>query len=204
MKDKIQAVLPKNKHIFHEVIHAEIHIVDWKDVDNSKGVLVYSESQNEISSVCIFNKHEFNITIDAFEENALPISRGAQASQCECIVFPSEFSENSWILAVETKYANNEAAAFRIRDDQNYPEKMVSQIISTVEYLREKEIIAENRMVHALISFPKLVTDFNSTLFSFVKEDWSVENLIVSKRIRIKGCNAAEIISPERIKFLTH
>ncbi len=204
MKDKIFEVLPNDKHTLHVVNYPEIHIVDWKDIDNTQGIKVYNEKQEEISSVCLFNTKELSISIDAFEENAFPVSIGVQARQCECVSFPSNFDQNSWILAVETKYANNEEAAFRIReDDENYPEKMVSQIISTVEYLRGKGIIEENRLVHAIISFPNLVSDFNSTLFSLVPADYSIENLIVTKKIRIKGCNAATIISPKRIKLIS-
>lgn len=204
MKDKILETLPNDKHKFYDVNYPEIHIVDWKDIDNTQGVKVYNTKQNEINSVCLFNSKGLGVSIDAFGENALPISRGSQASQCECISFPSEFDNNSWILAIETKYANNEEAAFRIREeDVNYPEKMVSQIISTVEYLRGKGFIEADRIIHAIISFPNLVSDFNSTLFSLVPEEYSVENLIVSKKIRIKGCNAANIISPKRIKFIT-
>lgn len=107
-------------------------------------------------------------------------------------------------MAIETKYANDKEAAFRIRkDDVNYPEKMVSQIISTVKYLREKEIIENDRLVYAIISFPILVYDFNSTLFSLVPDEYSIENLIVKKRIRIMGCNAARICSTKKIEFIT-
>ncbi|HAH53991.1 MAG TPA: hypothetical protein DCM02_01560 [Flavobacterium sp.] len=201
MKDKILATLPNEKHTFQEVNYPEIHIVDWKDIDKTKGVDIFNIKQNEINSVCLYNANELTILIDTFGENALPISRGSQASQCECISFPSEFDSKSWVLTIETKYANNEAAAFRIRDDLNYPEKMVSQIISTVEYFREKNIIDKEQLVYAIISFPNLVSDFNSTLFSFVKEEWSIENLIVTKKIRIKGCNSAKIITSKRIKL---
>ena len=202
MKAKILATLPNDKHTFQEVNNGEIHIVDWKDIDNTRGVEIFNKEQNEINSVCLFNKSNVKVTIDKFGENALPISIGKQAEQCECIAFPSDTDGKIWVLAIETKYANNTKAAYKIKDDQNYPEKMVSQIISTVDYLRKKKIIGKEQRVHAIISFPKLVSDFNSTLFSFVKEEWSIENLIVTKKIRIKGCNSAEIISTKRIKLV--
>ena len=202
MKAKILATLPNDKHTFQEVNNNEIHIVDWKNIDNTKGIEIFNEEQKEINSVCLFNKNNVKITIDKFGENALPISVGQQAEQCECIAFPIDTNGKIWVLAIETKYANNSKAAFKIKDDQNYPEKMVSQIISTVDYLREKNIIGEKQHVHAIISFPKLVSDFNSTLFLSVKSEWSVENLIVTKKIRIKGCNSAEIISAKRIKLI--
>jgi disulfide oxidoreductase YuzD len=204
MKNKILSILPNDKHTLLSVSYPEIHIVDWKDIDNSRGIEVFDKKQEGINSVCLFNESELDVIVDSFEENALPMSKGKQASQCECVSFPSSCDETDWMLAIETKYANDEEAAFRIwKDDENYPEKMVSQIISTVEYFRDKKIIENDRVVHAIVSFPNLVADFNSSLFSFVKEEWSIENLLVNKRIRIKGCNAANIISAKRIKFIT-
>ena len=202
MKVKILATLPNDKHTFQEVDKDEIHIVDWKDIDNTRGIEIFDKKQVEINSVCLFNENNVKVTIDKFGDNALPTSQGTQVEQCECIAFPSDSEGKIWVLTIETKYANNAAAAFKIRKDLNYPEKMVSQIISTVDYLRDKNIIAENQRVHAIISFPKLVSDFNSTLFSFVKEEWSVENLIVNKKIRIKGCNSAKITSKKRITLV--
>ncbi len=202
MKAKILKTLPINRHSFEEVDYTEIHVVDWKNIDNTRGIEIFSVTQDKIKSVCLFNENKTKVIFDKFGENALPISKGVQSEQCECIAFPSGSNEKIWILAIETKYANNEDAAFRIKADQNYPQKMVSQIVSTVDYLRAKSIIDEEQHVHAIISFPELVSDFNSTLFSYVKEEWSIENLIVTKKIRIKGCNSAKITSEKRIKLL--
>lgn len=205
MRDKILEVLPKDKHTFHEVSYSEIHIVDWKKYDNSRGIEVFDEQQIDINSVRLINNSRLAIVVDAFSENALPISRGEQASQCECIIFPASYRDNAWTLVIETKYADDEEAAFKIRkDDENYPEKMISQIISTVEYFREKNIIDKNRVVHAIISFPNLIEDFNSQLFSYVEnEEWNADNLLLYKKIRIKGCNAAVIKSIKRLQFIT-
>ena len=204
MRDKIQELLPNGKHTLQEADYPEIHIVDWKDTDSTRGVEIFDQKQGGINSVSLINDNGLNIVIDIFGENALPICAGDQVSQCECISFPLDYRDNSWILAIETKYANDEDAAFRIRENEvNYPEKMVSQIISTIEYFRDKNIIDSNRIVHAIISFPNLIADFNSQLFSFVRDEWSIENLLVSKRIRIKGCNSANIKSTKRITFIT-
>lgn len=202
MKAKILETLPNDRHAFEEVDYPEIHIVDWKDFDKARGIELFNVAQDEISSVCLFNENNVKVTFDKFQENALPISVGKQSEQCECIAFPSVSDGKIWVLAIETKYANNEEAAFRIKDDQNYPKKMVSQIVSTVDYLRGKGIIAEEQHVFAIISFPELVSDFNSTLFSYVDGEWSIANLLVNKKIRIKGCNSAKITSAKRIKLL--
>jgi hypothetical protein len=154
MKARILETLPNNRHTFEEVNNAEIHIIDWKHIDNTRGVEIFNKTQDNIRSVCLFNDNNIKITIDKFGENALPISVGVQSEQCECISFPSGSNEKIWILAIETKYANNEEVAFRIKDDQNYPQKMVSQIVFTVDYLRERSIIGEDQQVHAIISFP--------------------------------------------------
>ncbi len=212
MKSKILDNIPdkaKDRHKICTVSHPEIHIVDWKDTDRKsgraeiRGVEIFDRRPMGIKSVCLFNTPNLEITIDAFDENALYIKKGHQAEQCECVVAPALFSSDNWVLAVETKYAEDYAAAFKKDEDSGvpeYPEKMVSQIISTVDYLRDKGVIAKDKMVHAIVSFPKLISDFNSELFSWVKEEWSTENLILNYKIKIKGCNSANITSSKRIK----
>lgn len=203
MRNKIIETLPVDKHTLQNVNYSEIHIVDWKDVDETRGVEIFEKKPNEINSVSLINDNKLVVTVDIFGENALPTGIGLQSEQCECIVFPSTHSTSDWILAIESKYANDEVAAFRIRkDDENYPEKMVSQIIKTVEYFRDKKIIERDKVVHAIISFPNLISDFSNTIFSYVDDEWSAENLLINKRIRIRGCNAANIISSKRIKFV--
>lgn len=200
MKNKIAATLPNDKHTLTEINSPEIHIADWKDFDSAKGIEV-SDKRPTINSVFLLNNTSITVIVDIFGENALPTTKGKQARQCECIAFPADFSCEDWILTVETKYAKDYTAAFR--KERNYPENMIEQIISTVDYFRDKKIIAETKLVHAIISFPNLIADFNSTLFSLVREEWSVENLIVNRKIRIKGCNSAKIISEKRLKFIT-
>ncbi len=209
MESKIRACFPPkaiSKHIFHKVCHPQIHIVDWKNFDKGigRGVEIGGKKPEEIGSVCLFNNSEIEVLIDAFGENALPIKKGHQAEQCECIIAPALYSSDNWILAVETKYAKDYDAAFKKNENNDapgYPQKMVSQIISTVEYLRNNGVIDRNKMVYAIVSFPKLVVDFNSELFSWVQEEWSIENLIRNHKIRIKGCNSANIVSSKRIKL---
>jgi hypothetical protein len=142
--------------------------------------------------------------IDAFGENALPVKKGRQSEQCECVVAPALYSSDNWFLAVETKYAKSHETAFKVNKAggvPEYPQKMVSQIVSTVDYLRNTGVIGRDKMVYAIVSFPNLVADFNSELFSWVKDEWSTESLMLNNKIRIKGCNSANIISPKRIKL---
>jgi hypothetical protein len=173
--------------------------VDWKNFDKGKGrgVEVYDKKPEEIGSVCLYNNSKIDILIDAFEDNALPIKKGHQAEQCECIASPPSNDPQNWFIAIETKYTDDLDSAL-----EYYPDKMISQIISTIDYLRGKGVIDNHKMVYAIISFPELLLDFNSVLFTHVaKEEWSPTNLIVNNKIRIKGCNSANIISSKRIKL---
>jgi hypothetical protein len=211
MRNKILQSIPfaEDRHTFYDVNYLEIHLVDWKDTDRKKGrakrrgIEVFDNKQEEIKSVCLSNTRRIAITIDAFGENALEVNVGNYASQCECIVAPTTFSSDNWILAIETKYAEDHKTAFQnneITGIPDYPQEMVKQIISTVDYLRNKGVIGMDQTVHAIVSFPNLIADFNSELFSWVKDEWSKENLLLNKKIRISGCNAANIISSKRIK----
>ncbi len=201
MESKIRACIPPkvlSNHRFHTVCHPKIHIVDWKYFDKGKGrgVEIRDNKPEDIESVCLTNTSEIEVLIDAFDENALPIKKGHQAEQCECVIAPAIYYPDNWILAIETKYTHDLSLAL-----EYYPDKMISQIVSTVEYLRETGILDNEKHVHAIISFPAILEDFSSALFQVVKGEWNVDSLLLKKRIRIKACNSANIISSKRIKL---
>lgn len=201
MKDKIEAILPNHTLIFSE--SPDLYIVDYTDMKKG-GVELLGYKPDDINAVYLKNKPEGNpqdkrpiaIYFDGFKDNALPIRKGHYNSQCECIVFPASCKDTDWILFVETKYANNMALAFK--KELGYPRKMVNQIIETVKYFRDKGIIATNRKVHAIVSFPNLIAAFNS--FVFTEEGQSETDIFLNHKIIVRATNSATIISEKRIK----
>ncbi len=194
MKEKIVSILPKHTLTIHR--SNDLYIVDYKDLNGGDVVLLETEPE-DIKYVYLENPRGIEIYFDGFKDNALKISKGRYASQCECVTFPTQCADTDWILFVETKYANNLENAFQ--EVRGYPHKMVDQIIETVKFFRAKKIIPENKRVSAIVSFPNSVEEFNSTLFT---RDLSIDDILVNHNIIIRGTNSARIISEERIKLL--
>ncbi len=51
MRDKIRAVLPNDKHIFKQIDYKEIHVVDWKNFDKTRGIEAFDKKQAEINNL---------------------------------------------------------------------------------------------------------------------------------------------------------
>ncbi|GHT36338.1 hypothetical protein AGMMS49574_27920 [Bacteroidia bacterium] len=199
MRSRIETLLPKDKHRIENLNYEEVYIADWKDVDSTRGVEATSYPP-EINSVCLHNNNQVHIVFDAFADNALPINKGVHNKQCECVLFPLANDDCNWVLFIETKYARNSEFAFRKEHD--YPSCMVNQIIETVDYFRRRSIIEENRLVHALVSFPNLADDYNDRLFDALEgSELSVDSIKLKYKIAIRGSNSAIVISDKRIKL---
>jgi hypothetical protein len=93
------------------------------------------------------------------------------------------------------KYADNVKNAFR--QESNYPNCMITQIIETVRYFRENGILENNRRATAIVSFPKLIEEFSSFFFDF--SDETPENILENHKILLYPTNSATITSPQRI-----
>ena len=196
MKDRIVRILPHHQLMLYN--GSELFIADYKDLNNGD-VVMLEQAPNDINYVHITNSREVDICFDGFKDNALPLEVGCCNPQCECVLFPNQCDSKDWILFVETKYANDYKTAFNTVYD--YPNGMVRQIIETVRYFRDKGIIEERRKVHAIVSFPNLIGDFNSTLFH--KAELSVEEILLQHKIIVRGVNSAQVISEKRIKLLS-
>ncbi len=187
-------------HIITNHSDENLYVADYKHYENHYGleknegkVVILNTFQDDWKSVHLSNENQVDICFDGFEDNALPSeAAGIQNSQCECVLFPNNFNANSWILFIETKYSASFENAFR--KENNYPHSMTNQIIETVKYLREKDIIPAEKKVHAIVSFPNLAEEFNSYFF----QGKEIE-ILKEHKILIRATNSALIKSEKRI-----
>jgi hypothetical protein len=192
MLEKINELLPTHNLVSEDSL--ELFVIDYTHI-NGGNVEILNLRPN-VDYVFIENTNRVPIYFDGFDHNALEISPGSYSKQCECLIFPQENLETNWILAIETKYVNNLANAFRENND--YPNCMITQIIDTVSYFRDKGIIGPNRRVNAIVSFPTLIEDFSATFFT---GEMSIEDILIEHKIKIRATNTAQIISPKRINI---
>ena len=171
----------------------DIYIVDYKHIHN--GIVDLHEQIPKVNFVHLSNINSVEVYFNGFLESALEIEVGNYSSQCECIIFSNPYSINTWTLFIETKYVNSIENAFR--ESNEYPYSMINQIIDTVKYFRDKNLIG-NETVNAIVSFPTLIEDFSASFFT---GDLSIEDILLNHKIRIRAINSAQIISSKRIKL---
>lgn len=191
MLNKIRTQLSKT--IIKKENASELFVVD--DTHFGGKVQIYTE-EPEIEFVQLINKNRIAVNFVGFLDNALEIEVGKYGKQTECLIFPEAENINDWILTIETKYSDSIENAFRKSND--YPNITVEKIIRTVEFLRTKDLIPENKRVYAIVSFPKLIQDFGASFF-VGKHD--VIDILLKHKILIRATNKAEIISEKRIKI---
>ena len=214
-RETVVEKLPSHADCFKSILSATIYIRDYKHHDlavdiQNRGVVIDDNPDPEWASVVLENAIPDSLAIDAdcFPENALPNEEaGSHASQCECVIFPADGSDEDWLLFVETKYTDSEDVAQK--EDVNYPKKMFSQIKSTVNYFRQKGIIASDKRVHAIMSYPKLLEPFDSWNIPLEDVDeetgdviqLTTEEIMQRYKIHIRPTNHAQIKSAKRIKL---
>jgi hypothetical protein len=198
MKNKIAKILPKHRLV--QSNSRNIYVVDYKNLNKGKVCLLETEP-SDIKTVYLKNENEVAVLFDGFEENALPISKGTYNRQCECVVFPAVCNNDDWVLFIETKYSDNLENAFR--EENDYPYCMVKQIVETVKFFRSKGILESGRRTTAIVSFPNLIEEFNSTFFPVRIDDSEVsaEDILAEHNILIRATNTVQIKSPKRLKF---
>lgn len=178
------------------VNYTDIFIVDFKK--HNGGNVEILGAAPLIEHIHLTNNKPVEIQYFAFDDNALTVAgEEGQVQQCECVLFPTTCNDSDWMLMAETKYSEDISIAFNPR--HGYPNKMIDQIISTVNYLRDKEIFDQKKRVSAILSFPKLALDFSETFYAMSSR--TAEEILQNHNILIRPTNNGNIISEKRIKI---
>lgn len=171
-----------------------IYVIDYKNING--GEIKVLEDRPQDDYVHLTNENNVNLYYVAFQENALKVNTPeGQVKQCECLLFPTSLNHDDWVLFIETKYANNLQSAFYGKID--HPNTSIKQIISTVNYLREKEILAKNKKVYAIISFPKLIEPFSEAFLT--RSELTLEEILTNYNILLRATNKGIVKSQKRL-----
>ncbi|WP_276090448.1 hypothetical protein [Pedobacter sp. JY14-1] len=191
MIDLFRANFPD--HTFHEENSEELFIVDLKPLRLGAEVVMLNTRPIH-AHVHLFNPRQVPLFFDGFPDNSFQIAPGNHLKQCECVIFPQTCEQEDWVLFIETKYTENIETAFDEVID--YPNGMINQIVTTVNFLRDNGIIPTNKRVHALVSFPRLIEDFNAFFFTSTPSEIDI---LTDYNIIIRASNKATIRSNRRI-----
>ena len=173
-----------------------IFIIDYKNING--GDVEVLENKPEHNCVHLTNENNVSVYYVTFKENALKVDTPeGQVKQCECVLFPSSLNIEDWVLFIETKYTSSLKSALDAKID--YPNTMISQIISTVKYFRDNGILPLDKKVFAIVSFPKLIEAFSEAFFT--RSKLTPEEISINHKILIRPTNEGKIISTKRIKI---
>jgi hypothetical protein len=182
-----------------------LYLADTKQHLNG-GVIIVG-TPPPLDNVKIENDNRFVIEYDLFEENALIDPDGTKHEQCEGILWPEQIEDHKgWTLCIETKYTKNATSA---RNPLNrYPQKMISQLSSTVFWFRDQGYL-DDRKVYCVPSFPTVPEVASmSALFSlpqtrFLVNGESLSNMEIADkyRILIRYATKIHIKTDKRIFF---
>ncbi len=178
-------------------INAEnIYIIDYKNINGGDVEVLAINPQD--NCVHLTNEKKVNVYYVAFKDNALKVkTEEGQVKQCECVLFPTSLNEQDWVLFIETKYTADLKTALDQKVD--YPNTMISQIISTVKYFREHGLLATDKKVHAIVAFPKLIEAFSEAFFT--RSALTREEIVLKYKILLSPTNSGTIKSQTRIKL---
>lgn len=198
-KDRLIAALPGHADCFTNIRGSFFYVRDMKAVNGGHATIDCRAGGD--AAIEIYNPNSMTVDFDSFPDNALPLHNGNE-KQCECVIFPEGCDLDEWVLFIETKYVRSLENAQR--KEYGYPEQMVLQIKKTVKYFRDKQILAQDKKVHAIISFPTLYDGYDAFTFPVRYEDGteeSIDDILTNDKIHIRATNYATIKSIKRIKL---
>jgi hypothetical protein len=173
-----------------------IYVIDYKNINRGDVEVLPNKPKHDC--VHLINEKKVNVYYVAFKDNALKVNTPeGQVKQCECVLFPASLNAEDWVLFIETKYTASLKTALDEKVD--YPNTMITQIISTVKYFREKGILPPDKKVFAIVSFPKLIDAFSEAFFT--RSKLTREEILIDHRILLSPTNEGMIKSQTKIKI---
>ena len=184
MRNKIESVFDANKFKYVSFSDNCLYVVDYTDKTASvRSVEVHNVKPNDIESLIIHNPTKINISTSIFTPHCFIDENGKEPKQCECVMSPTVLSAHSWVLFVEIKDCKPKNAA-------NYHKDAKEKIIDNVQLFRDKKIIDDNKLVYAVVSFPrKGKTNFHNHLIKTSEQKKFRDDY----KIMIKGTNEITI-----------
>ena len=189
------------KLFFHQLTNClttcnSVYVADYtqqtKNLPIKQGVrLLDGVPPTNISYFTINNPNSLRIDSIPFDNKSFTKINGSIASQCECVTYPHNSSnDESWILFLELKYSHK---AKRNKMNLN---KARRQLFKTQYYYKSKGVFGENNTCYLLASLPMQRPPFahislTQTYLAAMKRKHNVV---------IRFQNSVEIIDNKQIK----
>lgn len=167
-----------------------IHIADYTEkTQSARNIELHPAKPADIDTLEIKNDNKLQIAACIFGKQSLTDENDKEIKHCECVLFPTFPTINHWILFVEIK----DCKPGNISQYFNHAKE---QIIETVSFFRKKNIIPENKKVHAVISFPRRN---KMSFYNQLIQTGERKHFFDAYKIMIKGTNTLEARSHTQI-----
>ncbi|MDR0306419.1 MAG: hypothetical protein LBI42_06235 [Chitinispirillales bacterium] len=195
MKNKIIHALGEDK-LEHEenIIYSQIHVIDLRRrTKNRQGIKICDEKPEGTDTLLIENPNMLNISATVFKPQCFIDKDGKELPNCEGVFYLTNSTDKTWVLFFEIK----DSKASRC---SNYIKKTKEQIITVVKIFRDKNIITQNKIVYANISFPRRTKTDYSMKLNFKENP---KQFIDKYKIHFLGTNTLLIKSDTEIDNLS-
>jgi hypothetical protein len=184
MKNKIESVFDADKFKYVSFSDRCLYVVDYTERTASvRSVEVHNVKPMDIDALIIHNPTDINISTSIFMPQCFIDENNEEPKQCECVMYPTVLSAGTWIIFVEIKDCKPKNAS-------NYHKEAKEKIIVNVQLFRDKEIIGNDKVVYAVVSFPrKAKANFHNHLIK--ASEW--KKFRDDYKIMIKGTNEITI-----------
>lgn len=145
---------------------------------------------SDIDFFTVNNQNNLMIEGIPFDNNSFTYPNGDIASQCECVIYPSNSNKDSWILFIELKYSNNS------KKNKRNLNKAKRQLFKTQYHYKSKRVFDKNNTCYLLASLPMQTPPFANSSFppGYLAAMKKKHNVI------IRFQNSVEIIDDRKIK----
>ena len=174
--------------------NSDIFLADYtnqtKNLDIKRGVETYiGNPPTDINYFTVKNPSLIQVGYIDFENSSFVYGNNQSRSQCECVLFPDNSTNKSWILFVELKYCSNPT------NNATDLQKAIKQLYRTRYYYYQKGIINITNTSYMLASLPLQTPPF----LGFALNSSDLTKLKQKRNIILKFNNKVEIMSNELI-----
>lgn len=190
MKNKIEAVFGAQNFVHVSFSDKELYVVDYTNrTDSIRSVEVLNTKPIDLVPLTVCNPTGMDISTTIFKTQCFLGVDGKEPKQCECVMSPANLTKDAWVLFVEIKDC-------KPKNISGYHQEAKEKIIANVQLFREKHILEEDKVVYAVVSFPrKEKANYHSHLIP--ASEW--KRFRDDYKIMIKGTNAIRIKDEMRI-----
>ena len=186
MKNKILTAFPVHAK-YEEKSTEEIYVVDYtertKNTEQPRSVEIHSVKPDDIDGLYLDNSNILSVSSIVFGEQCVVCNEGRELKHCECVLFPKENDNTTWVLFVEIKDC-------KFKNISTYFQETKNQILNTVNEFRNRGIISASKRVSGIISFPRVnKLNFHTQLVKQAER----QHFINEYGIILKGTNQAII-----------